>query len=646
MPSRPKARSSPPSPPGDLNQLQRWLFPAALLLVTFVAYLPAVRAGFIWDDDAYVTDNSTLESLGGLRRIWFEIGATDQYYPLVFTSFWIERHLWGETPLGYHIVNILLHALSACLLWIILKRLAVPGAALAAAIFVLHPVHVESVAWITERKNVLSGVFYLAAALAYLRFTGLTQPETTALRRRSIYALALSLFIAALLSKTVTASLPAAILLLIWWKQGRLRLADIRPLFPFFALGLAAGLLTAWIERHHVGTGQIDWQLSLIDRCLIAGRAVCFYLAKLAIPAKLTFIYPRWQIDASNAAQFIYPLLVIAALVTLLLLRRRIGRGPFTAAAFFVCTLFPALGFIDVYPMRFSFVADHFQYLASIGPIVLFAALAAVTIRSNAARVALSAALCITLAALTFRHSRIYHDPTTLWQDTLAKNPECWMAHGNLAAEYARAGRLDDAIAHYREGLRLYPDAPQIEQRLADTLVLAGKPADAINHYRRSLALAPDDAQTLTNLGTTLFSLQRYDEAAEVQRRAIDLAPNAADARHNLAVTLAAAGRSDAAIAELRTALKLDLQLAASHLQLGTLLFAQGQEDAALQHFIEAAKIEPVNFSARYNAALVLLKKGRAAEAAREFEAALRIRPGDPQAQQGLAAARQLLNQQ
>ena len=646
MPSRQKARSAPPSAAGDPNRPQRWLIPAALLLVTLVAYLPALRAGFIWDDDAYVTENTTLESLDGLRRIWFEIGATDQYYPLVFTSFWIEHHLWGENPLGYHFVNIVLHALSACLLWLILKRLAIPGAALAAAIFALHPVHVESVAWITERKNVLSGVFYLAAALTYLRFAGLTQPEIAAPRRRSTYALALILFLAALLSKTVTASLPAAILLLIWWKHGRLRLVDILPLIPFFALGLAAGLLTAWIESHHVGAGQIDWQLSFLDRCLIAGRAVCFYLTKLVFPAKLTFIYPRWQIDASNAVQFIYPLLVIAALVTLVILRKRIGRGPFAAAAFFVGTLFPALGFIDVYPMRFSFVADHFQYLASIGPIVLFAALAALLVKYTAVRVALTAALCLTLAALTFRQSRIYHDPTSLWQDTLAKNPDCWMAHGNLAAEYARAGRLDDAITHYREGLRLYSDAPQIEQRLADTLVLAGRPAEAIDHYRRSIDLAPDDLQTLTNLGTTLFSLQRYDEAAEAQRRVIELSPNAADARHNLAVTLAAAGHTDAAISELRTALKLDPQLAASHLQLGTLLFAHGQENDALHHFTEAARIEPDSFSARYNAAILLLKKGRAAEATREFEAALRIRPGDPQAQQGLAAPRQLLNQQ
>jgi hypothetical protein len=351
------------------------LIPAtALLTLVIAAYIPAIMGGFVWDDDDYVTRNPTLSGSGGLQRIWFEIGAVPQYYPLVHTSFWLEFHLWGLWPLGYHLVNVLFHGCSAILLWRVLLRLGVRGAWLAAAVFALHPVQVESVAWITERKNILSGVFYLSALLAYVRFLGLGRGGFGPRGRWGWYWLALVLFLCALLSKTVTCSLPAAILLLLWWKRSRLRLNDVLSLVPFFVLGAALGLTTAWMEQHYVGAQGAEWALSWLDRCLIAGRALWFYVGKLVWPARLAFIYPRWQID-SALWQYCYPLAAVGLVVCLWVLRRRIGKAPLVAALYFGGTLGPALGFINVYPMRFSFVADHFQYMASVGLLTLMVGL-------------------------------------------------------------------------------------------------------------------------------------------------------------------------------------------------------------------------------------------------------------------------------
>ncbi|MCP4901658.1 MAG: O-GlcNAc transferase, partial [bacterium] len=348
-----------------MSQRSRAILGAVLLLVlTASAYFPVVSCGFIWDDDAYVERNGNLQGVRGLYRIWFDVTATPQYYPMVHTTYWFEYQLWELKPAGFHVTNVLLHWIAAVLLWRILSLLNVPGAWLIAAVFGLHPVHVESVAWITERKNVLSAVFYLGSALAYLRCK-------LGSGSRWLSTVSLLLFVAALLSKTVTATLPAALLLILWWKRERLCREDVRELLPFFALSLAFGMLTAWLEVHHVGALGDEWSLTFLERTLLAGKIVCFYIWKLLWPSNLTFIYERWNANFHSAWQLAFPAAVTAVLLTLWGLRNRLGRGPLVAVLFFIGTLFPALDFFDVYPMRYSFVADHFQYLASIGIIAL-----------------------------------------------------------------------------------------------------------------------------------------------------------------------------------------------------------------------------------------------------------------------------------
>ncbi len=349
----------------------------ALVALTVLAYLPALRGGFIWDDDLHVTQNQLLRTWQGLVDIWLTPGAILQYYPLTHTSWWVQYHLWGLAPLGYHLVNVLLHGSSAAVLWRVLRRLAVPGAWMAAAVFALHPVQVESVAWVTELKNVQSGFFYLLALLGYLRW-GLADDAEPAGGRR-IYALSFLSFACAVLSKSVTCTLPAAVALILWWKRGRLAPGQVVALVPLAAVSVAAGVLTAWWERHYVGAAGEDWALSLPERCLVAGRALWFYAAKLVWPFELAFTYRRWALEPHAWWPWFFPLGAVAVVVALAALRRRLGPAPLVAALYFSGTLGPALGFVDVYPMRYSFVADHFQYLASIGVITLLVAAGTVT---------------------------------------------------------------------------------------------------------------------------------------------------------------------------------------------------------------------------------------------------------------------------
>ena len=348
-----------------------------LLLATVIAYMPALNGGLLWDDDAHVT-KPELRSLHGLWRIWFDLGSTQQYYPLLHSAFWAEHRLWGDAVLGYHLINVLLHVTAACLVVFIAKRLSLPGAWLAGYVFALHPVCVETVAWISEQKTTLSAVFYLAAALTYLHF------DQT--RRRSHYFLALALFVFALLSKTVTATLPAALLVVLWWQRKRLSWRrDVMPLLPWFAVGATAGLVTAWLERRYIHAEGASFALTLVERCLLAGRVIWFYLGKVLWPVNLMFTYPRWKVDPAAAWQYLFPIGVFGLAGGLWLLARR-RRGALAGFLLFVGTLFPALGFFNVFPFIYSYVADHFQYLATLGILVPLRLRPRYDVRANSGR--------------------------------------------------------------------------------------------------------------------------------------------------------------------------------------------------------------------------------------------------------------------
>ena len=417
-PGKPAAISD--TPPQSVSIRPRDLaWATCLVCATLAAYWPALRGTRLWDDEGHIT-RPEFQSWHGLWRIWFELGATQQYYPLLHSAFWVEHRLWGDSVLGYHLINILLHSTAALLVVMILRRLDVPGAWLAGFIFALHPVFANSVAWISEQKSTLSGVFYLASALLYLRF------DQT--RRRWQYLTALGLFLAALLSKSVTATLPAALLVILWWRKGRLNSKrDVWPLLLWLALGAAAGLFTSWVERSYIGAQGPEFALTMLERCLLAGRVIWFYLAKLVWPVNLVFVYPHWTLDTGQWWQYLFPLSALALGAALWRLARR-ERGPLAGFLFFAGTLFPVLGFLNVYPFIYSYVADHFQYLASFGVIVTAAsgltlALTRMPASFQRTSLVLAGVLVAILGVLTWRQSAIYRDVETLYRDTLRHNP-------------------------------------------------------------------------------------------------------------------------------------------------------------------------------------------------------------------------------
>jgi tetratricopeptide (TPR) repeat protein len=609
-----------------------------LLLGTLLVYQPVWHGGMLWDDDSHITGKD-LQSAAGLWRIWFDLGATQQYYPIVHSAFWLQHRLWGDDTLGYHLVNILLHALSAFLIALILRRLSVPGAWLAAVIFALHPVHVESVAWMTELKNTLSGVLALSAILVYLRYD-----ET---RERRLYAGALALFVLALLSKTVTATLPAALLVVFWWRRGRLQWRrDVRPLAPFFVLGAAAGLLTAYVERILIGAQGAEFQFTLIERCLIAGRVIWFYLGKLFWPVNLTFIYPRWQVSQGVWWQYLYPLGVLVLLAGLWLMRQR-SRAPLAALLLFCGTLFPALGFFNVFPFRFSFVADHFQYLASIGIIAAVSAgmaglMEQWKVRSRPASAALGVVLAAALAIPAWSQSRQYADAETLYRTTINRNPSCWMAHNNLG-KIKLDGRIEEAAAHFRKALLLKPDIAEAHLNLGRALQAMGRLEDAASEYREALWLKPDLAEAHNNLGNALHYLGRLEEAEKECREALRFAPGYPEAHLNLGITLQTLGRLAEAEAHIRDALRLGSDPALVHSCLGRALQGLGRLEEAVAQYQEALRLKPDFAEAHNDLGNVLQGMGRNEEAGAHLKAALRLQPDFPVARYNLGNTLQMM---
>jgi tetratricopeptide (TPR) repeat protein len=610
----------------DLGGMRRksWLLGLLLLAGTLAAYYPAWHGSLLWDDAGHITP-VPLQSFHGLERIWFDLGATQQYYPLTHSFFWILNKFCNGNTLGYHLAGIFLHVISALLFAAILRRLAIPGAWLAAALFALHPIQVESVAWISELKNTLSGVFYLGAVLAYLKYD-----ERRAKRH---YIFALILFVLGLLSKTVTGVLPAVLLILLWWRHGRLRLREAGlPLVPFFFLGAAGGLFTAWIERTIIGARGPEFDLAWLERILIAGRAVWFYLAKLFLPVNLTFIYPRWEMDPAAWQQYLYGFALVVLLIVFWRMRKH-SRTPLAVISIFCITLFPALGFINLFPFRYSFVADHFQYLAAL-PIfavlgAAFSALAGHLGLRNGISVAVGVSLLgILPAALTWSQSRRYADAETLWQSTIRSNPSCWLAHAQLGSLLlANIDRTDEALSHLQEAVHIKPDYAENHYNLGNGLQKAGDFEAAEAEYREALRLKPDLAQAHNNLGISLQRMGRIEDATREYREALRLEPNLAEVHNNLALAFRNLSRFADALNEWRKALQINPDYLEAHYNLGVSLNGLGQFEEAIVEYREVLRLEPDLAVVHNSLGKALERVGRIEEAAVEYREALRLKP-------------------
>lgn len=584
---------------------QQWLFIVLITSATIFAYQPAWNGGFIWDDDYYVTNNELLTAADGLRRIWFSFDAPSQYFPLVYTTFRFEHALWGLNPTGYHWVNLLLHVANALLVWRVLLRLKLPGAWLASAIFALHPIQVESVAWITERKNVLMGLFFLLTLLVWIAFV-----DQATRRRWSFYVLALILYTLALSAKTTACTLPAALLLIVWLRKKPIDRSRILQVVPFILLGLAAGLLTVWWERYHQGTRGALFALTPIERILVASRAIWFYLGKLIWPAKLTFIYPRWTIDSTQLLDYAWVAATVIAAAATYFARRYIGRGLPLAAVFFVTTLSPVLGFIMLYTFRYTFVADHYQYLASIGPIALASAgMMTLADRAGAARyLVLTTVLGVlmSLGLLSWRQSHMYDDIEQLWRTTIAQNPSCWMAHNNLGVVLVQEGQVDEAIANYETALQMQPDYADADYNLGNALLAKGEVEEALRHCQRAVAIQPNDPEAQLALANALLYNRQIDEAIIHYQKAMALRPYYFGAHYNLSRALLEKGEIDAAISYSRVAVSIQPDNADANISLAVALTENGLIADAIGYYDKALRLSPESIPAQNNLAWLL----------------------------------------
>jgi tetratricopeptide (TPR) repeat protein len=638
----------------------------ALLLVAFVfvAYAQVFSAGFIWDDESHLTRNPCVIGPLGLREIWTSAQAV--YYPLVLTTFWTLHKFVGLNPLPYHAVNVLLHAASAILLWRVLKLIQVRGAWLGAALWTLHPVMVQSVAWVTELKNTESCLFYLLSSIFFFKWDEAKdavarQSQRRPRARRSLFALSLLFFILATLSKPSVVMLPFVLALCIWWIRGMIRWRDALAVAPFAVISALASAWTIWEQKFHARAVGPDWAQTLPEHFIIAGRAIWFYFAKLIWPHPLIFIYPRWELDPSKLVAYLPLVLAITCLIALWFVRTKWGRALFFAAAYYVISLFPVLGFFNVYFFRYSFVSDHFQYLASMGPLALAGATIAVAAsqcrgvltisaslscdmearRRSATATTVLVAFCgillLLLGFLTWGQTTEYRDLNELYTATLNKNPGCWMVHYNLGIVLSERGETDQAIDHYRQAVALRPNYAEAHYNLGRLLVEQGHFDEAIDHYEKAVEINPADPEAQNNLGVTLFGIGRVDDAIGHYRKALEIQPDYAEASCNLANALIAKGDFDGAIANYRTCLAAIPDQTEAQYNLAGALLRRGRTDEAILQYLKVLQLDPKSADAHSNLGSALLAKERFHDAIEEYRTALQLSPDNVSALSNLA---------
>jgi tetratricopeptide (TPR) repeat protein len=570
-----------------------------------------------------------------LKEIWTTSAA--HICPLTLTTFWTEHALWGLNPLPYHLVNVLLHGLSAVMLWRVLRSFRVRGAWLGAALWALHPVAVESVAWIAEMKNTESGLFFLLSILFFVRWLRtkhLGEPNGGA------WSYALSLFFAALAmtAKSSTVILPVVLCLCAWWMEGRWLWRNLARTVPLFPMAIAASALTHGLQLAKGSDPQ--WARTWPERLAAAGDAVWFYLGKLLWPHPLIAFYPRWQTDAGQWVSYL-PLLAVIVVLAIFWLRSRSGgagsRACFFAFACFVAGLLPILGLIDNYIFRF----DHFQYLASIGPLAL-AGTALVRLsdfimpKKPWLQLALCAGLLLIVGMASWQRARVFKTEDALWTDTLAKDPDSWAAHNNLGIVFILKGRLDDAMVHYQRALQINPNYPEALTNLAVALFRKGRVDDAVAQYQKALAINPNYVLAHNNLGLALVQRGQVDEAIAHYQKALEINPDFAQVRNNLGVALFQKGQVADAVTQYQKALEISPYDPDAHNNLGNALFRKGQVADAVAQYQKAMEISPYDPETHYNLAKAFVQNGQLDSAITQFQEVLQLKPDFRPAQDDL----------
>jgi protein O-mannosyl-transferase len=616
-----------------------------IVVVAFIAYFPSLSGRFIWDDKhLYLTENPIIKAPDGLFLFCCTTEPWD-FYPVSNASLWIEWRLWEMTSTGYHLTNLILHIAEALLIWIILRKLSIPGGFLAAVIFTLHPVNVESVAWIAQRKDMLAVLFFLLSILWYIKNLSPNSGGDVDSSRHTPcavsahvagrlfigrwYCLSLSAFVLAMLSKGSVAILPVLLLGIILWRRP-LSKQDLLRILPFFAVAAALTVVNVWFQSH--GSEAAIRSADFVERILGAGGVVWFYFYKAILPINLVFVYPQWHIQTGNPLWWLPLLAALAVTLMLAKYRKSWGRSLFFAWAFFCVSLAPVMGFTDIYFMKYSLVADHYQHIAILGVIVLATAcfstwrsLAGKTVR-RAADAVVVASVGI-LALLTWQQSSLYRNEITIYQATLEKNPACWMVQNNLGIALEIAGRPQLAIAHYRQALLLNPNFPDAHVNLGKTLYETGSLLESIEHYRQALSLDPNQAAAHNNLGAILIEVGRPQEAVEHYNQALKLKPDFPEVYNNLGNLMYGKGQMQEAIRHFRKALSLRYDYPDAHYNMGVALAQIGLLGEAIEHYEHTLRLQPGHVSAHNNLGGALLKQGQLQEAIKHYQRAIELKP-------------------
>jgi tetratricopeptide (TPR) repeat protein len=605
--------------------------------LTVLAYSHSLRNGFIWDDDDHLTQNPAMLSVDGLKQIW-SVLTVSRYYPLTLTTFWLERRCWGLQPLPYHAVNVVLQAVNALLLWTLLRHLKFRGAWVAAAVWAIHPVNVETVAWITELKNTQSGFFCLLALLLFLRF----EDES----RWRDYWLALLFGVAAMLSKPSTVVLPGLLLLCAWWRRGGWTRRDWLRVTPLLVFGAGMSLLTIVEQRGHIDSiGVAVWALTPAQRLSLPGRVVWFYAGKLFWPVNLCFIYPNWVLPVYSVRAWL-PLAALAVVAVDLWRFRRAewARPVILGLGWFVIGLVPVLGLFDIFFFQYSYVADHFQYLAGMGLIAGVVGVGAVVMdrvgeRAQPVGTLAVAVILFLCGTATWRQTEIYQDEASLWGDTLAKNPRAWLAYNNQAVVLMKAGRVVEAIRDCEQVQRLNPGYDKGYYNLGVCLMQVGQMPAAIEQFEKAIQLQPNYADAECNLGVSFVQTGHLPEAMKHYERAIQIDPNHAGAHYNLGIALSFAGRESEALDHWQQAVRINPDYAEAHNNLGVVLSHRGRMSEAIDQWQQAVRAKPDYAEAFNNLGVVLAGMGRLDEAVRDYQHALQINPQYAEAHNNLGVA-------
>jgi len=653
-----------------------WAYGLILFLSVLAIYSPMLWAGYIWDDDLVVTSNPCIVGPLGIKEIWTTSAA--DICPLTLSTFWLEHLIWGLTPGPYHFVNILLHGASTIVLWRVLRTLSLPGAWLGAALWALHPIEVESVAWIAEMKNTESGLFFLLAILFFLKWFKSRDPNNPRASYGN-YAWMLLFSFLAMASKSSTVVLPVVFCLCAWWIDGRWNWRNLLSTAPMFGMSLAAAAVSIWTQSQQVvASSHAEWIRTWPERLSTAGDVVWFYLWKIIWPYPLINIYPRWQIDSGQWTSYLPSVAVMIVLFVLWLKRASWSRPYFFAFSYFFVVLLPVLGLVTMTYARFSFVADHFQYLATMGPLALIGAGIARAIDfakpvKSWLRPAIYAGVLLVCGLLSWNRAWAFENKGSIWSDTLRKNPTCWtgfnnmgdlflgrgdfdkaifffrkaialnprdeLAHNNLGVALSKSGRTDEAMVEFRVAMDINPNYSSAHINLGNYLTRKGQLDEAVAEYNKAVAINPNLQEGYNNLGNTLLRKGQTDEAIIQFKKALAIDPHLLASQINLGNALVKSGHADEAIPQFQTILKSNPKLAEVHAGLANAYLATSQIDEAIAQFQSCLATNPTDAVIYNSLGKAYLQKGERAEAVGQFQAALRMKPDYQEAQANLANA-------